>query len=191
MKKLLTAALVFSLVALSGCQKESSTSAKPVEKSSVSSSGKSSESQGLKAYDFMFTDVNGKTHHLSDYKGKVVIVQFFGTYCPPCRAEMPVLEKIYRDYNGKVVVIGLSVDYTGAPPGKLKPFVEEMGVSYPVGPSSDKAWEEYAGKITGLDSIPQTFIIDKNGFIRYYEVGFMPSYENLFRKAVDQLLKEG
>ena len=191
MKKLLTAALVFSLVAFSGCQKESSTSVKPVEKSSVSSNGKSSENQGLKAYDFTFTDVNGKTHHLSDYKGKVVIVQFFGTYCPPCRAEMPVLEKIYRDYNGKVVVIGLSVDYTGAPPKKLKPFVKEMGVSYPVGPSSDKAWEEYAGKITGLDSIPQTFIIDKNGFIRYYEVGFMPSYENLFRKAVDQLLKEG
>lgn len=190
MRKLLTATLVFSLLAFSGCQKESGTSVKPVEKSSVSSK-KTGKEQGVKAYNFTFTDVNGKKHHLSDFKGKVVVVQFFGTYCPPCRAEMPVLDKLYRDYRGKVVVIGLSVDYTGAPPEKLKPFVEKMGVSYLVGPSTDKAWDEYAGRITGLDSIPQTFIIDKNGYIRYYEVGFSPSYEELFRKAIDQLLKEG
>ncbi len=188
MKKLLTATLVFSLLAFSGCQKES-TNVKPIEKSTVSS--KKTENQGVKAYDFTFTDVNGKVHHLSDFRGKVVVVQFFGTYCPPCRAEMPVLNKIYKDYGGKVVVIGLSVDYAGAPPQKLKPFVERMGVSYLVGPSTEKAWDEYAGRITGLDSIPQTFIIDKKGFIRYYEVGFAPSYEKLFRKAIDQLLKEG
>jgi len=189
MRKLLTATLVLSLLAFSGCQKES-TGVKPVEKSSTQSQSKNA-SHGVKAYDFTFTDINGKVHHLSDFKGKVVVVQFFGTYCPACRAEMPVLDKIYKDYGGKVVVIGLSVDYTGAPPEKLKPFVEEMGVSYLVGPATDKAWNEYAGRITGLDSIPQTFIIDKKGYIRYYEVGFAPSYENLFRKAVDQLLKEG
>ena len=187
MRKLLTAALIFSVLAFSGCQKET-TGVKPVEKSSTQSK---SPSQGVKAYDFTFTDVNGKTHHLSDYRGKVVIVQFFGTYCPPCRAEIPVLNQIYKDYKGKVVVIGLSVDYTGAPPEKLKPFVEEMGISYPVGPATEKAWDEYAGRITGLDSIPQTYIIDKNGYIRYYEVGFTPSYEKLFREAVDGLLKEG
>ena len=188
MKKLLTAALVFSVLAFSGCQKEN-TSVKPVEKSVVEN--RSTSSQGVKAYNFTFTDVNGKTHRLSDYRGKVVIVQFLGTYCPPCRAEMPVLDQIYRDYKGKVVVIGLSVDYIGAPPQKLKPFVQEMGVSYPVGPATEKAWEEYAGRITGFDSIPQTYIIDKNGFVRYYEVGFTPSYENLFREAIDQLLKQG
>ncbi len=187
MRKLLTAALIFSVLAFSGCQKET-TGVKPVEKSSTQSK---SPSQGVKAYDFTFTDVNGKTHHLSDYRGKVVIVQFFGTYCPPCRAEIPVLNQIYKDYKGKVVVIGLSVDYTGAPPEKLKPFAEEMGISYPVGPATEKAWDEYAGRITGLDSIPQTYIIDKNGYIRYYEVGFAPSYEKLFREAVNRLLKEG
>jgi len=186
MRKFLTAALVLSLISLTGCQKESGKAVSSVERSSTSK-----QEEGLKAYDFTFTDVNGKKHRLSDYRGKVVILQFFGTYCPPCRAEMPVLDEIYKKYNGKVVVIGLSVDYSGRSPQELKPFVEEMGVSYPVAPAPEKAWEEFAGKITGLDSIPQTFIIDKKGFVRYYEVGFAPSYEELFTKAVDQLLKEG
>ena len=191
MRKLLTATLVLSLLTFSGCQKESQEKSVGVSSVETSSVKRDIKPKGVLAYNFTFTDVNGKVHHLSDFRGKVVIVQFFGTYCPPCRAEMPVLDKIYRDYKGKVVVIGLSVDYTGAPPEKLKPFVEKMGVSYFVGPATDKAWNEYAGRITGLDSIPQTYIIDKNGYIRYYEVGFAPSYEGLFRKAVDQLLKEG
>ena len=191
MRKLLTATLVLSLLAFSGCQKESQEKSVGVSSVETSSVKRDIKPKGVLAYNFTFTDVNGKVHRLSDFRGKVVIVQFFGTYCPPCRAEMPVLDKIYRDYKGKVVVIGLSVDYTGAPPEKLKPFVEKMGVSYLVGPATDKAWDEYAGRITGLDSIPQTYIIDKNGYIRYYEVGFAPSYEGLFRKAVDQLLKEG
>ena len=191
MRKLLTATLVLSLLAFSGCQKESQEKSVGVSSVETSSVKRDIKPKGVLAYNFTFTDVNGKVHRLSDFRGKVVIVQFFGTYCPPCRAELPVLDKIYRDYKGKVVVIGLSVDYTGAPPEKLKPFVEKMGVSYLVGPATDKAWDEYAGRITGLDSIPQTYIIDKNGYIRYYEVGFAPSYEGLFRKAVDQLLKEG
>jgi len=191
MRKLLTATLVLSLLAFSGCQKENQEKSVGVSSVETSSVKRDIKPKGVLAYNFTFKDVNGKVHRLSDFRGKVVIVQFFGTYCPPCRAEMPVLDKIYRDYKGKVVVIGLSVDYTGAPPEKLKPFVEKMGVSYLVGPATDKAWDEYAGRITGLDSIPQTYIIDKNGYIRYYEVGFAPSYEGLFRKAVDQLLKEG
>ncbi len=181
MKRLLTAALLVSLISVGSCQKESSHEA---TKSATSETRKSL------AYDFTFTDVNGKTHKLSDYRGKVVVVQFFGTYCPPCRAEMPVLQELYDNYGGKVVVIGLSVDYIGRNPEELKPFIEEMGITYPVGPASEKAWEEYAGRITGLDSIPQTYIIDKEGRVRYYEVGFAPSYKELFDRAVSELIKE-
>jgi len=183
MKKLLTAAVILSLVSTAGCQKENS-SAPSIQQSSASEA-----SQQL-AYDFTFTDVNGKTHKLSDYRGKVVIVQFFGTYCPPCRAEIPDLEDLYRKYKGKLVVIGLSTDYMDRDPKSLKPFVEQMGITYPVGPATEKAWVEYAGKITGLDSIPQTFIIDKKGRVRYYNVGYMPSYKSLFEKAVKELINE-
>ncbi|ADU97434.1 Redoxin domain protein [Thermovibrio ammonificans HB-1] len=187
MRKLLTAAVLTSLF-LAGCQKEAPSSHSTVKEETKPT--QSSAAEYPKAYNFTFTDVNGHKHHLSDFKGKVVIVQFFGTYCPPCRMEMPVLNKIYKEYNGKVVVIGLSVDYSGRPPQELKPFVEKMKLSYLVGPAPEKAWVNYAGKITGLDSIPQTYFINKKGEIVYYEVGFAPSYEELFQKAVEKLLKE-
>ncbi len=185
MKRLLTVLLLSSLISFSGCQKEVQNSKQKTQEVSTTS-----QAQKDSAYDFTFTDVNGKTHKLSDYRGKVVIVQFFGTYCPPCRAEMPVLQELYNKYKDKLVVIGLSVDYIGESPEKLKPFVERMGITYPVGPASEKAWEEYAGRITGLDSIPQTYIIDKEGRVRYYEVGFAPSYGKLFEKAVIELSSE-
>jgi len=183
MKKLLVALLAVSLTTFFSCGKEETKVETPKEEVRKGE-------EGVKAYDFELTDVNGRKVKLSDFKGKVVIVQFFGTYCPPCKMEMPVLEKLYRDYGGKVVVLGISVDYMGEDPAKLKPFVKEMGVTYPVLVSDEKTWQEYAARITGLDSIPQTYIIDKEGFIRYYEVGYMPSYEALFRKAVEELLKE-
>jgi len=183
MRKLLVAFLALSVATFVGCGKEETRLEKTQEEVRKSE-------EGVKAYDFELTDVSGKKVKLSDFKGKVVIVQFFGTYCPPCRMEMPVLEKLYRDYGGKVMVLGISVDYMGEDPAKLKPFVKEMGITYPVLVSDEKTWQEYAARITGLDSIPQTYIIDKEGFVRYYEVGFMPSYENLFRKAIEKLLKE-
>ncbi len=143
-----------------------------------------------KAYDFSVKTVNGKTIKLSDFRGKVVLIQFFGTFCPPCRAEMPFLEELSKKYSGKVVVIGLSTDYIGEDPSSLKSFVEKMGISYPVGIIDEKIWNNYAGKVTGNDGIPQTYIIDKKGNIRYYEVGFTPQYESLFIAAVEKLLKE-
>jgi len=187
MKRLLTAALLASLVFAAGCQKEGSSQATGVSKVEAPSS---QDSEGQLAYDFTFTDTEGKTHKLSDYRGKVVILQFFGTYCPPCRAEIPDLEELYKKYKDNLVVIGLSTDYAGEDPRKLKPFVEQMGITYPVGTASEEAWMEYAGKITGLDSIPQTFIIDKKGRVRYYEVGYTPAYKELFEKAVKELINE-
>ncbi|ADY73845.1 alkyl hydroperoxide reductase/ Thiol specific antioxidant/ Mal allergen [Desulfurobacterium thermolithotrophum DSM 11699] len=185
MKKLLLIGLAFSLAFSFSCEKD-----KNQEPQKVKTEETSTSQNGIKAFDFSFTDVNGKPIKLSDYKGKVVVLQFFGTYCSPCKAEIPFLNRLYKEYNGKVVVIGLSVDYIGEPSSKLKPFVEEMNISYPVVASNEKAWENYAGKITGMDSIPQTFIIDKEGYIRYYNVGYIPQYDSLFEKAVKELLEE-
>ncbi len=184
MKKFLATLTAMSLFFLPACEKEFSAPSKKVEQTA-----RSNEENGVKAYNFSLYDTNGNKVSLDKFKGKVVILQFFGTYCPPCKAEIPVLEKLYRKYNGKVVVIGLSVDYMGEPPQKLKPFIEKMQITYPVVVADEKTWEEYAGRITGMDSIPQTFIIDKEGYIRYYEVGFMPSYESLFDRAIRELLK--
>jgi len=156
-----------------------------------STTGEKSPSGAVKGYDFELSSVDGGKVRLSDFKGKVVVLQFFGTYCPPCRMEIPVLEKLYRDYGGKVVVVGVSVDYVGRDSSSLRSFVKNMGITYPVVVSDMKTWREYAGRITGFNTIPQTFILDREGFVRYYEVGFKPSYERLFRNAIDELLREG
>jgi len=190
MKKFLALAILCSFLSFSGCGEKKEVASHKVTKTQ--------KENGYKAYDFTFTDINGRKHKLSDFRGKVVIVQFFGTYCPPCRAEIPVLESIYRKYKGKVVVIGLAVDDVGDTPQNqkkfvekvLKPFVSEMGMTYLVGPAPEKAWTEYAYNVVGLDSIPQTYIIDKHGYLRYYETGFMPSYASLFDEAVKKLLQE-
>ncbi len=183
MKRFLTVLTAMSLLFLPACDKEASVSQNRVEHKATNNE------DGVKAYNFTLYDTDGNKISLDKLKGKVVILQFFGTYCPPCKAEIPVLEKLYKKYGGKVVVIGLSVDYMGEPPQKLKPFVEQMGITYPVVVSDEKTWEEYAGRITGMDSIPQTYIIDKEGYVRYYEVGFTPSYESLFDRAIQELLK--
>ncbi len=190
MRKLLALAVLCSFLSFTGCGKKTETVSQKVSEKQ--------KENGYKAYDFTFTDINGGKHKLSDFRGKVVIVQFFGTYCPPCKAEIPVLESIYKKYNGKVVVIGLAVDDVGDTPENqkkfvekaLKPFVADMGITYLVAPAPEDAWEAYAYKVVGLDSIPQTYIIDKQGYLRYYETGFMPSYASLFDEAVRKLLQE-
>jgi len=183
MRKLLAAALIFSLVSVVGCGKEKAQGPQKVAESS------SNEAVGLKAHDFSFKSVDGKNIKLSDFKGKVVILQFFGTFCDPCKAEMPFLEELYKKYNGKIEVIGLCVDYIGKSPSELKSFVKEMKISYPVVIPDENTWYQYA-YITETDAIPQTFIIDKEGYIRYFNVGYTPQYNYLFEKAVEELLSE-
>jgi peroxiredoxin len=185
MRKFLAVIFVLSSIIFSACDKGGN------EASQTAQTETSSEQEeGVKAFNFSFTDANGNRVKLSDYKGKVVVLQFFGTYCPPCKAEIPFLNRLYQQYKGKVIVIGLSVDYIGEPSSRLKPFVEEMEISYPVVASDERTWQNYAGKITGMDSIPQTFIIDKEGYVRYYNVGYTPQYDVLFEKAVKELLNE-
>lgn len=185
MRKLLAVTLILSAALFPACKMGKNQTSQTVKTNS-----QSAHEPGVKAFDFNFVGVSGKPIKLSDYKGKVVIIQFFGTYCPPCRAEMPFLNKLYQDYKGKVVVIGLAVNAIGEPSSKLKPFVKEMGISYPVASPDEKAWDNYAGTITKMDSIPQTFIVDKEGYIRYYNVGYTPQYDALYEKAVQKLLNE-
>ena len=179
MKKLFSLVLTIVLVMSSGCRfgKEKEQSVR--------------ESQDIyKAYDFSIETANGKTLKLSDFRGKVVLLQFFATFCPPCKAEMPFLEELSRKYRGKVVVIGLSTDYIGENPSSLKGFLKEVGVTYPVGIVNEQIWNNYAGRIAGNDGIPQTYIIDKDGNVRYFEVGYTPQYDSLFVTAIEKLLKE-
>jgi thiol-disulfide isomerase/thioredoxin len=110
------------------------------------------------APDWSLRDVNGKDVTLSSFKGKVVVLNFWATWCPPCREEIPDLIKLQKKYAEKgLVVIGMSVDEAG--PAAVKAFVRRTGMNYPVVIVDEKT--AFAYGITG--AIPTTFVINREG----------------------------
>lgn len=122
---------------------------------------------GCPAPDFTLTDLDGNAVRLSDFRGKVVFLNFWATWCPPCRAEMPAMEELYREYRDKgVVIIGVDL---GESRSSVKSFVEENGYSWTfVIDSTGEVARDYM--VTG---IPSSFFIDKDGIIRALQVGSM------------------
>jgi len=122
-----------------------------------------------KAPDFTLKDVNGKTIKLSDYKEKVVIINFWATRCPYCIAEMPDFVKFYNAYREKgVEVIGIA----GGPIDEIKKIISEEKITYPVCIGDRKVSDLY-----GIQFVPTTFIIDKNGNIYHKKIGAMSEEE--------------
>jgi peroxiredoxin len=133
-----------------------------------SCSGKQDE--GSYAPDFRVTDLTGKSISLSDYKGKVLFLNFWATWCPPCRAEIPDFVDAYAEQKANgLEILGISVDTKGRE--AVTAFAEEYKINYPVVLET----KEITGKI--IDDykpgqfIPTTFVIDKAGRIRHKKVG--------------------
>jgi cytochrome c biogenesis protein CcmG/thiol:disulfide interchange protein DsbE len=113
-----------------------------------------------KAPEFARRDLNGRTLDLARLRGKVVLLNFWATWCAPCQAEMPVFSKWQRQYGSRgLQVIGISMDDTGAP---VKKLVERLNVDYPVAMGDAKLGERYGG-VLGL---PLTYLIDRSGVVR-------------------------
>ncbi|WP_102264136.1 peroxiredoxin family protein [Mesobacillus jeotgali] len=130
----------------------------------------SSLREGAEAPDFELNTLDGKTIKLSDYRGKKVILNFWATWCPPCKAEMPHMQNFYEEYNDQDVEI-LAVNLTNMDKGadEVKKFVEEYGLTFTI-PMDE---EGYAGTTYQAFTIPTSYILDENGVITKKIVGPM------------------
>src|SRR6266436_529390 len=112
----------------------------------------------IAAPDWQLNDVDGKPVKLSDFKGKVVILDFWATWCPPCRAEIPGFIAIQTKYADKgFTMVGVSLDEQG--PSVVKSFMHNFGMNYPVVMANQKIVLDYGG----ITAIPTTFVIDRQG----------------------------
>ena len=119
------------------------------------------------APEFTLQDMNGNTVSLSDFTGKVVIIDFWATWCSPCRAAIPGLERLYKAYNAKgLVVLGISVDQGGW--DSVKEYGAGLGITYPILKGNDDVLVKYM-----VRSIPMLVITDRKGKMRKQYIGVM------------------
>ena len=139
------------------------------------------------APDFSLRDTKGKKVSLSDHKGKVVLINFWATWCAPCIQELPSLQKIYNDHEKEgLVVLGINVDEARNISG-IKPLAKKLNLKFPILIDS-------TGDVMKLYNpamnIPYTVVIDKKGNIYAYFNGYHMGLENEIKKVVEDKLDE-
>ena len=122
-----------------------------------------------KAADFTLKTIDGEEVSLSDFEGKVVLLDFWATWCPPCRRGVPDLVEIQKKYKDELVIIGISLDNQSTV-ADIEPFIEEYGINYPVVLGNQQVVNDYGN----IQAIPTSFIIDQSGNIKQTHVGLVP-----------------
>ena len=148
--------------------------------------------QTVRAYEFEMEDQFGNVHRLDDYKGKVIFLNFWATWCGPCRNEMPEIQMLYEEYaaqgeNAEVAVIGVAGPGMGGEGSReeITAFMEENGYTYPV--LMDETGEMFS--YYGISAFPTTFMIDREGNVYGYVSGQLT--EDIMRSIIDQTLEGG
>ena len=127
-------------------------------------------------------DVDGKVVTWAQFKGKVVVIDFWATWCPPCRTEIPGYIALQKKYGADgLVIVGISVDTDG--PDVVKKYMKEIGINYPIVMADDAVQEAFAP----IQGYPTTFIIDRDGRIRNKKLGREPTAE--FEKELLSILR--
>ncbi len=138
---------------------------------------------GKPAPDFKLKDLNGRYVRLSDYRGHVVLIDFWATWCPPCQATIPELVSVEKKYRDKgIVVLGISVD-EGADAAKLAAFSKEHKMNYPVLLGSEAVQDVY-----NVRGIPMIVLVGKEGKIQERYMGYMANFQQIVSAEINRLI---
>jgi peroxiredoxin len=144
----------------------------------------SSDLTGQAAPDFALKSSSGDNVRLSEYRGDVVMVNFWATWCGPCRQEMPLLDELYSRYERVgFSLLGVNIDDDSR---KAMNMVSELGVSFPVLFDARKE----VSKLYKVEAMPVTVLIDREGTVRYVHHGYKPGYEDKYLDQIRSLLRE-
>jgi thiol-disulfide isomerase/thioredoxin len=131
--------------------------------------------------EWKLSDLDGKVVKFSDFRGHVLILDFWATWCLPCRLEIPHFVELQKQYGNKgLTVIGVSLDEQGQE--IVKKFVKQLGVNYPIVIGNEKVAESYGGIV----AVPTTFVIDRQGRVVSRHIGY--DDKSAFEKEIQSLL---
>ncbi len=135
---------------------------------------------GVSAPEFRLADLRGQEVSLSQFKGKVVILDFWATWCGPCRMSMPVLEKLQQEHPNDLKLLAINLEESR---DDVRDYVARRNIRTTVLLDSSGS----VGRVYGSESIPMQVLIDKKGIVRDIKVGFSPRLGDQLRKQLDQL----
>ena len=144
----------------------------------------SSSLVGQPAPDFVLKSASGDNLRLSEFRGDVVMINFWATWCGPCRQEMPILDELYSRYQRVGFnLLGVNIDDDS---GKAMNMIAELGVSFPVLFDTRKE----VSKLYAVDAMPVTILVDRDGKVRHVHQGYKPGYEQDYLNEIRSLLRE-
>ncbi|MBI3592077.1 MAG: TlpA family protein disulfide reductase [Nitrospirae bacterium] len=133
---------------------------------------------------FVLADLKSNKVSLSDYKGRIVMLEFFASWCPPCQVSAPDIKSVYEKYRDRgFVVLAISIDKGTDAAAAAGFFMREFGLSYPALIDDGEVSRRY-----GVVSIPTSFIIDRQGKVRSKHIGLSPDFKNTLSKEIETLL---
>ncbi len=150
----------------------------------ATSSLAASDLAGKPAPDFALKSSTGANLRLSEYRGDVVMINFWATWCGPCRQEMPLLDQLYSRYQRVgFSLLGVNIDDDSS---RAMDMIHELGVSFPVLFDARKE----VSKLYDVDAMPVTVLVDRDGNVRHVHKGYKPGYEEMYLDQIRSLLRE-
>jgi peroxiredoxin len=136
------------------------------------------------APDFALKSGSGANLRLSEFRGEVVMINFWASWCGPCRQEMPLLDELYSQYKPLgFTILGVNVEEDSS---KAKEVLEDIPVSFPVLFDTDST----VSKLYNVVAMPSTVLVDRDGNMRYLHRGYKPGYEDAYQEQVRALIRE-